>query len=140
MINAEPAGEDFPPPNETWPNSSTNPSTGTSYTQGWIESKRSGFIELILQQVYLAITNTFPGLDSAFDALKYWAENLLPDMIKNPLNLLVQLLVDVLDSIPFIGDPLTYAAGAFRIHFAKFAAIALPVRVVRYLIVILFFL
>ena len=46
----------------------------------------------------------------------------------------------LLSWIPFIGDPLTYAAGAFRIHFAKFAAIALPVRVVRYLIVILFFL
>jgi membrane protein YqaA with SNARE-associated domain len=46
----------------------------------------------------------------------------------------------LLSWIPFIGDPLTYAAGAFRIHFAKFVAIALPVRVVRYLIVILFFL
>ena len=106
MLTPKAAGEDFSAPPDTFPNASTNPSSGTPYGEGWVSARREGFIELILRQVYLAFTNTFPGLDSAFDALKYWAETLLPAFIREPLEQLVELLVDILDSIPFIGPPL----------------------------------
>lgn len=40
---------------------------------------------------------------------------------------------------PFLGDPITIAAGIFRISFVKFVAIAISLRVLGYLILTLFF-
>ncbi len=37
---------------------------------------------------------------------------------------------------PFVGDPITILAGAFRIPFAVFVLVALPLRVLRYLLLI----
>lgn len=68
---------------------------------------RGKFIESILQLVVQAITGIFlPGpLGSAFTQLTDWADGLF-DMIREPLSALVDLLVVILDSIPFIGPPL----------------------------------
>ena len=40
---------------------------------------------------------------------------------------------------PFLGDPLTIAAGIFRISFLKFSMIVYPLRIVGYIIIALFF-
>ncbi|MGE3802589.1 MAG: YqaA family protein [Candidatus Kapaibacterium sp.] len=40
---------------------------------------------------------------------------------------------------PFLGDPLTYAAGIFRIPFHYLLLIAFPLRVARYLVFVLFY-
>lgn len=40
---------------------------------------------------------------------------------------------------PFLGDPLTYAAGAFRIPFLPFVLITFALRVARYAVVVFFF-
>ncbi len=39
---------------------------------------------------------------------------------------------------PFLGDPLTYAAGAFKIDLRTFIAITFPLRIARYLAFVLF--
>lgn len=41
---------------------------------------------------------------------------------------------------PFLGDPLTYAAGAFRIPILPFVLITFALRVARYVVFVLFFL
>ena len=41
---------------------------------------------------------------------------------------------------PFLGDPLTYAAGIFRIPFHWMLIIVFPLRVARYLVFVLFYL
>lgn len=68
---------------------------------------RGKFVESILQLVVQAIKGVFlPGpLGSAFDQLTDWADGLF-DMIREPLSELVDLLVTILDSIPFIGPPI----------------------------------
>lgn len=40
---------------------------------------------------------------------------------------------------PFLGDPLTYAAGAFRIPLLAFILITFSLRVARYIVFVLFF-
>lgn len=40
---------------------------------------------------------------------------------------------------PFIGDPITIAAGIFRISFFNFVAIAISLRIIGYLLLTLFF-
>ena len=40
---------------------------------------------------------------------------------------------------PFLGDPLTIAAGIFRISFLKFSMIVYPLRIVGYIIIAVFF-
>lgn len=37
---------------------------------------------------------------------------------------------------PLVGDPLTFASGAFRINFAKFAGIVFPLRIIRYIVLV----
>ncbi len=68
---------------------------------------RGKFIESILQLVVQAITGIFlPGpLGTAFSQLTAWADGLF-GMIREPLSELVDLLVTILDSIPWIGPPL----------------------------------
>ncbi len=39
---------------------------------------------------------------------------------------------------PFLGDPMTYAAGVFKVPLWKFSAIVMPLRVARYLLFTLF--
>lgn len=41
---------------------------------------------------------------------------------------------------PFLGDPLTYAAGLFRIPFLYFALITFSLRIARYLVFVFFYL
>lgn len=76
--------------------------------QDQIRGMRGKLIESILQLVMQAITGAFlPGpLGSAFTQLQNFFANILPVQIKQPLTDLVNILVDVLDSIPFIGPPL----------------------------------
>lgn len=40
---------------------------------------------------------------------------------------------------PFLGDPMTYAAGALGLDLRRFIAITFPLRVARYLVFVLFF-
>lgn len=69
---------------------------------------RAKFVESIIQIVVSAFTGVFipGGLGTAFDQLTDWVQNILPEEIKAPLGQLVDLLVDILDSIPIIGPPI----------------------------------
>lgn len=40
---------------------------------------------------------------------------------------------------PFLGDPLTFAAGAFRMNLAAFILIAFSMRIARYVVFVLFY-
>ena len=40
---------------------------------------------------------------------------------------------------PFLGDPLTIAAGIFRINFLKFSMIVYSLRIVGYIVIVVFF-
>ena len=41
--------------------------------------------------------------------------------------------------VPFLGDPLTIAAGIFRVNFLKFSLIVYSLRIVGYAIIAIFF-
>jgi len=41
--------------------------------------------------------------------------------------------------VPFLGDPLTIAAGIFRINFLKFSLFVYPLRVTGYIVIAVFF-
>lgn len=46
----------------------------------------------------------------------------------------------LLSWIPFLGDPLTYAAGVFRIPLLPFVLLTFSLRVARYVVLVVFFL
>lgn len=41
--------------------------------------------------------------------------------------------------VPFLGDPLTIAAGIFRVNFLKFSIIVYPLRIAGYIVIAIFF-
>lgn len=61
-----------------------------------------------MRRVVEAIVGIFvPGpIGSAFNQLKNWADNILRQWIIEPIELLIELLIDVLDAVPIIGPPL----------------------------------
>ncbi|MBF4194679.1 hypothetical protein MHAEM_21676 [Mycolicibacterium phlei] len=68
---------------------------------------RGRLIEVVLREVVSAIFGFFsPGLGSAYKQLYDWFNSTLNMLIINPLSLLVELLVDILDSVPIIGPPI----------------------------------
>lgn len=82
----------------------------TGSIAGLDENTRQGLrgklLESIMQVVVQALTGGFiPGIP-AFTQLFDWAFDFLPEQITAPLSALVNILVTVLDSIPFIGPPL----------------------------------
>lgn len=104
-MTTQPPQGDFPPVHPT----------GTDATQfvrpEWLlqlPNFLSQLIEKIVGLVVQAIVGIFlPGpIGSAFNQLTNWATNLLPAQILEPISLLVDLLVTVLNSIPIIGPPL----------------------------------
>lgn len=93
--------------------------TNTSPMSGEkVGAYRGNFIELILREVVRGLTGVFlPGAGAAFNQLVDWVQSILPGWIREPIITLVELLVDVLDLIPFIGPPvgdaLEYFASIF---------------------------
>jgi len=65
-------------------------------------------MEQFMRRVVEAIVGIFvPGpLGSAFNQLKNWADNILRQWIIEPLEALVELLIDIIDTVPFIGPPI----------------------------------
>lgn len=95
-----PAIPQFQAPAQSWPGSGfTGSPTPTPYTQEWMGARRQQIIELILQQVVLALKNSLnPG--KAFDQLKQWAEHDLPNIGSAAVNMLRDALTGIVNSTP----------------------------------------